>query len=95
MVDEHRAPRKMLTLFLGCSEAPGTLPLTSSSNTTRAVEEEDVDLEEDEEAKTNVASSSSSSSNNYREIRQTATSPVPPGCHHLLSSLHPISVSER
>ena len=96
MVDEHRAPRtrKTLMLFLGCSAAQGTPPSTSSSNTTRAVEGEDVDLGEDEEAKTNVASNSSSNNNN-RGIRQTATSPVPPGCHHLLSSLLPISVLER
>ena len=92
MVGEHRAPRirKTLMRFLGCSGALGTLPSTSSSNTTRAVEEEDVVLEEDEEAKTNVASN-----NNNKETRQTATSPVPPDCHHLLSSLHPISALGR
>ena len=94
MADEHRALRKMLTLFLGCSAAPGTLPSTSSSNMTRAVEEEDVDLGEEEEAKTNMASSSSSNNNN-KGTRQTETSPVPLGCHHLLSSPHPISVLER
>ena len=93
--DEQRAPRKMLMQFLGCSTALGTLPSTSSSNTTCTVEEEDVDQGEDEEARTNVASSSSSSNNNNRGTRQTVTSPVPPDCHHLLSSLHPISVSER
>ena len=92
VVDKHRAPRKMLTLFLGCSAAQGTLPSTSSSNMTHAVEGEDVDLGEDEEAKTNEASSSSSSSNNNSKgTRQTETSPVPLGCHHLLSSLHLIS----
>ena len=94
VVDEHRAPRKMLTLFLGCSAAPGTLPSTSSSNMTHAVEGEDIDLGEDEEAKTNVASSSSSN-NNSKGTRQTEMLPVPPGCHHLLSSLLPISVLER
>ena len=91
VVGEHRAPR--ITLFLGCSAAPGTLLSTSSSNTTHAVEGEDVDLGENEEAKTNVASSSSSSSNN-KGTRQMAMSPVPPGCH-LLSSLHLISALER
>ena len=92
---EDSAPRKMQTQFLECSAALGTLPSTSSSNMTHAVEEEDVVLGEGEEAKTNVASSSSNSSNNNKETRQTATSPVPPGCHHLLSSLHPISALGR
>ena len=94
MVDEQRAPRKMLTLFLGCSADQGTLPSTSSSNMTRVVEEEDVALGEDKEAKTNVASSSSSSNNN-KGTRQTETLPVPLGYHHLLYFPHPISVSER
>ena len=89
MVDEHRTPKKMLTPFLGCSEAPGTPPSTSSSNTTCTVEGEDVDLGEDEEAKTNVASSSN------KETRQTEMSPVPLGCHHPLSSPHPISALEK
>ena len=65
--DELCAPRKMLILSLGCSMALGTLPSTSSSNTTHAVDEEDVNLGEDEEAKTNVASSSSN--NNIRGTR--------------------------
>ena len=90
--DEQGAPRKMPTQFLECSAALGTLPSTSSSNTTCTVEEEDVDLGEDEEARTNVASSSSS---NNRTTRQMATSPVCLGCHLLLSSLHPISASGR
>ena len=83
----------MQTRFLGCSMALGTLPSTSSSNTTHAVEEEDVDQGEDEEAKTNVASSSSS--NNNKGTRQMAMLPVPLGCHLLLSSPHPTLVSER
>ena len=91
MEDERCTLRKMLMQFLGCSTALGTLPSTSSSNMTRMVEEEDIVLGEDEEAKTNVASSS----NSNRGTRQTVMSPVPPGCHHLLSSPHPILVSER
>ena len=86
-------PQKNANAISGVQRGARDTPFNSSSNTTCVVKEEDVNQGEDKEARINVASSSSS--NNNRGIRQTGMLPAPLGCHHLLSSPHPISVLER